>query len=377
MKLQTFAVIFMLLGGAGRAQAESVDQPHHDAAATSGTPEARPATTPDSPKVTVDSDDDGHEDDVRVGQGVVVTAGERSDKNIVVYGHPVSIEGTHHGDITVFGSTVRVSGSQTGNIVLFGGALEVSGKVEGSISVVGGGIHLARTANVSGDVSVVGGSLDRDPGAVLHGNVSVATPHLPRHAIPFGLLGGLGLGFSFLSWLSWHLLALVVGILVLAIVPARVEAAGSLLRERWLASLGYGFLAGVVVFPLTLVFALTCVGVVIPPAFYQIAKYFGITVLFVVVGEALGRSLLKRELSALGSFLLGFGILSLLALVAPGGSAWLVYGWFGVGCALLTRFGTMRPWFKGRVVAAAAAPTMPTPAAMPSETKTSATGNDE
>ena len=76
-----------------------------------------------------------------------------------------------------------------------------------------------------------------------------------------------------------------------------------------------------------------------------------------MLGETLGRGAFKRELSPIGSFLLGFGVLSIVGFVTPL-PTWMILGWFGVGCALLTRFGTMRPWFQKRT------PVPPVPAAL-------------
>jgi cytoskeletal protein CcmA (bactofilin family) len=306
------------------------------------TPEASPA-----PDATEPPEAPEPSEEFRFGQGVTVTEGEESHRNIIVYGGPVAVDGTHHGEITSFGGNVKISGVQTGDVVVTGGSLEVSGRVEGSVAVIGGDVRLTSGARVSGDVSLVGGRLHRDPGAVLSGgHVSVAAPHVP-HAFPLGLFGGLGLGLSILAWIKKAVLTLLVGLVVVALLPGQVDSATAVLRERWLACLGVGFVAGVAVFPLTPLFLLVaCVGVVIPALFYMVAKYFGMVVLFIVVGEALGRAALKRELPLMPAFVLGLAVLSVIGLVAPS-PIWLVYGWLGVGCALLTRFGTMRPWFKG------------------------------
>jgi cytoskeletal protein CcmA (bactofilin family) len=305
-------------------------------------PEApEPSEEPEKPEVH-----HSDSDEFRFGQGVTVAEGEESHRNIIVYGGPVAVDGTHHGEITSFGGSVKISGVQMGDVVVTGGSLDVSGRVDGSIAVIGGDARLASTARVSGDVSLVGGRLHRDPGAVLSGgHVTVAAPRVPHVGFPHGLFGGLGLGLSVFAWIKKALLTLLVGLVVVALLPAQVDSATAVLRERWLACLGVGFVAGVAVFPLTPLFLLVaCVGVVIPALFYQVAKYFGLVVLFIVVGEALGRAALKRELPLIPAFLLGLAVLSLIGLVAPA-PIWLVYGWLGVGCALLTRFGTMRPWF--------------------------------
>lgn len=291
-------------------------------------------------------------DDFRFGQNVDIPAGETSDRDIVAFGGNVDIAGTHHGDVVAFGGTVRVSGTQTGDVVVFGGGLKVSGSITGSMTVFGGGAHLDSTAVVDGDLSLLGGNLHREPGAVVHGGrVSIARPHLkglaPFFGPPAGLVG-LGLGLSLIGWLKSTLLTLLLGLLIVAVMPAQVEAAGVVLRERWLASLGWGFVAGLALVPLTLLLLVTCIGAVLPFALYQVAKYFGFTVLFAVIGEPLGRSLLRRDLTLVPAFLVGFVALTLVGLVVPVLPVWMIYGWVGVGCALMTRFGTLQPWLKRR-----------------------------
>jgi hypothetical protein len=344
------AVLFALTFPAGTSRAAETATPAPRAEASTAPDEAdaaEHAAEGDTEK-NVKAHDSGS-DEFRFGQSVTVPAGEESHRNIVVYGGTANIEGTHHGAITVFGGHVKIAGTQKGDVVVMGGGLDISGKVDGSVAVIGGGARLASTANVSGDVSVVGGSLHRDPGSVLKGgDVSVAAPNVSVGALPFGLLGGFAAGLSILGFLKSALLTLVVGLLVIALLPTQVEAAGGVLRERWPACLGVGFLAGVAVVPLMLVLLITCVGVVLPPVLYAVAKYFGLTVLFIVLGEALARGILKRELAPIGAFFVGFVVLSLVTFVTSPLPTRMILGWFGVGCALLTRFGTMRPWFKKR-----------------------------
>jgi hypothetical protein len=274
--------------------------------------------------------------DVRFGSTVSVPAGDR-----------------HEQDIVVMGGAVDVAGSQKGDVVLFGGGAKISGDVDGDVVVMGGSLHLASSAKVDGDVVVMGGALQKEDGASITGEtVEMGTPGMAAgvlpafSAIPWDWNFGIGLGFlSILGWLKTVVLTLLLTLVIAAVLPARVEAAAVTMREQWLACLGWGVVAFLLSFPLTLLLCLTCVGVVIPYLFYQIAKYFGLAVLFAVVGHALARNSLHREVSLIPALLLGFLVLSLIGLLAP---VWIVYGWFAVGCALLTKFGAMRPWYGPR-----------------------------
>jgi hypothetical protein len=126
------------------------------------------------------------------------------------------------------------------------------------------------------------------------------------------------------------------------------------LRDRWLECLGWGLLTLLIAVVATPLLCLTCIGGVVPFLFYQAAKYFGMAALFIVVGQAFGRAGFQRDLNPIPSLLVGFAVLSLIGLLVP--FAWWIYGWFGVGCAVITRFGTMRPWFR---------PSPPAPPAVP------------
>jgi hypothetical protein len=105
------------------------------------------------------------------------------------------------------------------------------------------------------------------------------------------------------------------------------------------------------------------VGAIVPYVFYQAAKFFGLAVLFMVVGDAVARNGWKRELGPMPALLVGFVLLAAIGFFIH--AAWFVYGWISAGCAILTRFGTMKPWFKRQTatVPPAVAPAAPPPPA--------------
>jgi hypothetical protein len=267
------------------------------------------------------------EDDVRVGSGVTVAAGE-----------------THEGKIVVIGGSVAVAGRQHGDVVVMGGTLDISGKVEGKVVVMGGSMSLGSAATVEDDVVVMGGVLHKAEGASIGGKtVEMGRAGMLAHALPFAGMG-LGMGLftlSLVAWLKTATLTLLLTVVIAAVVPVRVEAAAGILRERWLACLGWGLAAFVAAWPLTLLLCITCVGAIVPYALYQAAKYFGLAALFAVVGQALGRTGMHRDLSLMPALLVGFMALSLIGLLAP---VWLIYGWIAVGCAIETKLGTRAPY---------------------------------
>jgi hypothetical protein len=341
MPLRITALAWLASGALGGVCLATPNTPPAAPSAPVVDPSASPSpadaveATPDAPE------DDGEErgrrrrrhggDTVRFGESYSLPAGEVHDK-----------------DIVVFGGSVDIAGRQNGDVVVFGGGAQISGEVNGDVVLFGGGARLAPTARVDGDVVTMGGALHKEPGAVLRGEkVQLPGAKIAAGLAPIGLtLGSIGFGLSILSAIAKASLALLIGLVIVALLPAHVEAAGSVLRERWPASIGVGFLAFLACFPLTVILLITCVGAVLPFLFYQIAKYFGLTVLFIVIGQALGRSATQRELGPMASLLVGFLVLTLIGFVV--GPIWFVYGWLGVGLAILTRFGTLKPWLKKR-----------------------------
>ncbi len=313
-------------------------------AAEATTPSAAPSPTA-TDDVTVSEEAEAEEDEARPEKRRRHRRGPRD--GAVRFGQSMTIAAgeTHKKDVVVFGGSVTIAGSQRGDVVVFGGSVDISGDVVGDVVVFGGGVDLTSTARIDGDVVSLGGAIKQDPGAVIRGE-SVGLPGAAVAAgfVPATLLslGSIGLGLSIFAWVKTAGLALLLGLVIAAVLPVQVEASATVLRERWLACLGVGLLAFLAAFPLTLLLCLTCVGSVIPYLFYQVAKYFGLTVLFIVVGHAVGRAASQRDLGTMAALLVGFLVLSLIGLLAP---AWLVYGWLGVGVSLLTRFGTMRPWW--------------------------------
>ena len=270
-------------------------------------------------------------DEVSFGGHIKVAAGETNDREIVVMGGSVEIEGTQNGDVVVIGGSGKVSGELNGNMVVVGGALDVedSANVEGDVVVVGGALNKEGGAKVSGETVNVGG-------------FGMLPMMIPDWSWGFGA-GGLFL-MSLFAWMKTALAALLISLLIAAVLPARVEAATVVMRDQWLACLGWGFVTFAVCVLATPILCVTCVGAVVPFVFYQVAKYFGFAALFVIVGQALGRTGLGRDLTLLPSLLVGFLVLSLIGLLLP--FVWWIYGWLGVGCAMVTKFGAMRPWFR-------------------------------
>ncbi len=78
---------------------------------------------------------------------------------------------SERGEIVRMGQDVVIEAGETvEEVVVIGGDLEVRGQVEGDAVAVGGSVMLGPGAMVGGDAVSVGGSLDIDPGAIVEGD---------------------------------------------------------------------------------------------------------------------------------------------------------------------------------------------------------------
>ena len=295
----------------------------------------------------------GGREDVAFGSSVKVASGE-----------------VNRDDIVVMGGTAEIDGTQKGDVVVIGGKARISGTVDGDVVVIGGPLELERTASIDGDAVAVGGPLKKEEGATVSGETVSAQgmSFFPKiwPALPWQLGWGSLLWMSVGQWLWDAAVALLLTVLIAAVLPARVEAAAPVLRERALPCLGWGALTWAGTWLLAGILFISCIACILSPLpilFFQVAKYFGMTVLFLVIGQSLGRTGFSKELTLMPALLLGFVVLSLLALVLP--LAWWVYELAGAGCAMLTKFGTLRPWFEPRPTPPPATTTTSLPAPEP------------
>lgn len=278
----------------------------------------------------------------------------------------VGADEVRRGDLVCIFGDVTIEGEVKGDVVVIGGSLQVSGSVRGDTVAVLSTVRLDPAAILGHDLTVVLGGLSGD--AEVRGDlIHIPFPFLPNGwRSPFGMLGAL------IAWGALLCTALLFFFLLLfaTLAPQRVrvisdEAAIGYLRA-WLAGVaGY---VGVLLLTGTL--AATVLGVPIAILLYfvfLVLKWLGIAGICHRVGISLGRGA-GRELSPLGSILLGFLPYALLVL-APlflGGVGflfaivvrlmfWVVVEIPAIGLVLLTRAGA-------RSVDRVATPAPPPPA---------------
>ena len=349
-----------IMSGVGAATEESPDAGKEMPDAAEAAEEQAPAEdeTPAHAEEAVEAPDAAAEEEeaapaaeTEADEEQRVERGDRSG-----FGNDINIRGdeVRVGDVASFGGAIRIWGTVRGDVASFGGPVTVWGTVEGDIATFGGAVKLEDGSRVTGDIATFGAAVTKDPGAVHEGKVAGFGEGLPHW------IGTNRSPTQSRGWLGGTIFALVVGLLIAVIFPNSTRTiADSVTAEPGRAA-GHGALTLLLVLPVCVILALTCIGLVLVPVVLLGCLAAGI--LGGVGVEALiGRWISRR---------LGWAVTSVVALVAIGVVALQLVGLtqfvpplvivhalasfavliFGLGGAVMTGFGT-RPdstWITGR-----------------------------
>ncbi|MFQ5877100.1 MAG: hypothetical protein ACE5JH_05345 [Acidobacteriota bacterium] len=276
----------------------------------------------------------------------------------------------HRGELVAILGDVRIDGSVTGEVVVILGSLHISGTVESDVVSILSRTTLTDTAVVEGELVNIGWDLDRARGSRVDGEmVNVDFMSL----IPFsGKGGGISglLRVIFLLKLAALAFLFFVVLLVAALMPRRVSLIAAALPLRW----GWAILAGILAWSAFTVscclLAITLIGIPLAMALglaMVVTKWLGLAAILFLLGQTLGRNVLKRDLPHLSCVLGGFVVYALLSLVPVfGGIFKLALSVLAVGLAIVSRFGTEGP-LGSPVAAGAPSPGAPPHAGQPPE----------
>ena len=264
-----------------------------------------------------------------------------------------------HGDAIAVGGSAYVDGTVEGDAIALGGSVDVRGHVTGSTRANGGNVMLRSTAVVDGDASAIGGAVTREPGASVAGRPVAPPPSAvppfpvpnapspgPTQPAPWWLPGIVAAVLWMLHSLFWtaHLLLLAMFIgaawSLAMLFPHAVARVGASLERDALVALLAGVVAWPVVMVVTVLLAISVVGVPLAlsmPAIVIVAALFGLTAVALVIGTRVYPSEAARE-AVVGALLLAIafsvpGVGQLLGLAAV---TW------GLGAVLLALTETWR-----------------------------------
>lgn len=252
------------------------------------------------------------------------------------------------GDVVAIGGSVDVLGDVIGDVVAIGGAVAVDGSVSGDVIAVGGAIKLGPNANINGDVTAVGGSVNRNPDAVVRGEVAVVN-----------IAQGFRYGFAGFAPFAWNWFSFPFGIvyiaglfalalIVLAVMPDKVQAIEHHMESNAGRSILIGLLAMVLLVPLTIVLVLTIVGPLLLWLGFFGAKMLGYVALVGIVGRKVGERF-SADVTPIWQVVVGVAIVAVLRYMPVFGAIFTAVATvWSVGAVLDTKFGTNRPWLPPR-----------------------------
>ena len=233
-----------------------------------------------------------------------VTAEETVDAAVILNG-PALVEGT-----------VRES------LIVLNGDAEVTGTVEQDVVVFNGDVVIRSGAVIGGDL-VTQGTPEIEEGATIRGQQKSVATEIDIEAI--------GFGGRVLWWIAYSVSALILGLLLLLFAPQLFPRVRDAVRDRLGSSIGWG--AGLF-FLLPIGSVLLLVTVVGFPLgiFTLLALSLIYTLGYVVATLAVGTLVMRTSTNRFVVFLVGWGILRLLALIpVVGGLLWLLASVWGLG----------------------------------------------
>jgi hypothetical protein len=249
--------------------------------------ESSPVPNPKEAAADADEDSQDAADDA---------GGRRRDK--VLSGDVTIGPGERWRDVVALRGSVRMeAGSSARQVTAVLGSVELESgaTVEREVVAVGGNVHVASGAHVGNDVVSVGGDVVIDPGGTVDGQeVSVSVP---------GVAGILGLVspsspvskaispvLKIVHALAKYVVFFLLGLLILAVAPARLDRVTASLSRSPVRDVLVGLLGTVAMPVLTVLLAVTVVGLLLIPVqaiAILVAAILGYTALALLIGRAL------------------------------------------------------------------------------------------
>jgi hypothetical protein len=245
---------------------------------------------------------------------------------VVLSGRADVPQGQQVGDLVVFHGSSTVDGTVDGSLTAFDAPVTIAGRVNGDVVVFNGRVGLRSGANVTGDVVSQAAPVVAS-GATIGGERRRVQTNVRWEG--FGWAGRLA------WWLAVSVSTLVVGLVLLWLIgrgTAWILEAG---RTRVGPAIGWGLLVFFGLPILAVIALLTVVG--IPLGLGLLAALGLIYALgYSAAAWILGRSILRAPPAWIVAFLVGWGILRVVALIPIlGGLVWFAAVVFGLGALVV------------------------------------------
>ena len=279
--------------------------------------------------------------------------GPSTDSFVVLTGRLEVQPGDTFNDAIIFDGDATIDGTVTGTVMAFNGDVVVSGTVFQDVVATNGRVTVKDGARVDGNV------VSSKAPLIAPGTVGGEVRH---QTITFDA-GNLAIVSRIAYWIAASVSSFLIGLLLTVAWPRASDAIATAARDRVGPSIGWGFLmffgipivGGILL--ITLVGALLGIGMLLALVLiYSIGYAAG--------ALAFGRLLLKPPTGRFLAFLLGWGILRLVALVPVlGGLLFLAATIWGLGAITVAAYRASRgaaPAAMEPAPGAAPMPPMPT-----------------
>ena len=261
-------------------------------------------------------------------------------------------------DVVAIGDNVTIASDDSANdVVVIFGDTQIDGTVNGDLVAILGQVTLGPDAVLERDLVIVAGALRSSPTARIHGERRVIGPGGSLgFPFPVGWLQGwvgqgimLGRPIAHQYGWSWAVAGvfLLIYVLLAALFPRPIQASVDALQGRPGGSLLAGFLALLLIIPLTVLLIATVIGILVVP--FLLCGFIGAFLLGKVavyryageqLGHQLGASILEKPLIAL---VIGVALFYLLYTIPILGMiVWGAVVPLGLGAVLLAMFKSYR-----------------------------------
>jgi hypothetical protein len=253
--------------------------------------------------------------------------GQAPEAFVVLSGPADVPRGQQVGDLVVFHGSSTVDGTVDGSLTAFDAPVTISGRVNGDVVVFNGRVELASGANVTGDV------VSQDDPVVASGATIGGTTRRVQTNVNWD---GFGWAGRLAWWLAVSISTLLIGLALLWLIGRGATRIVETSRTRIGPSIGWGLLAFFGLPILAVIALVTIVG--IPLGLCLLAALALIYVLgYSATAWIIGRRILRAGTPWIVAFLLGWGILRVLALIPiVGGLIWFAAVVFGLGALTVT-----------------------------------------
>jgi hypothetical protein len=248
------------------------------------------------------------------------------DDQVVLHGELLVPEGETVGTAVIFDGPARIEGTVSESLVVFHGRVEITGTVRRDVVVFDGDVVVREGAEVGGNL-VTQSTPRVESGATVGGE---------QQSIASGTdLDDLGLAGRFAWWLAYSISTLILGVVLLLLAPGLDPAITWAARARTGASIGVGLLTFIALPIVAVLFLVTIVGIPLG-IFLLLGLALFYTVAYVAGAHAIGRFVIKEPRSRYLAFLVGWGLVRVLALIPiVGGVLWTLVTIFGLGALLI------------------------------------------